>query len=111
MRHVQAPGDDLVLLNRNRAAEELNASTDGACVRRGSDQSHGDTWGLRIVSQHERGRPETTHDRVEVAVTIEIALGDRVRDVVFDTEPPPRARVLERHVAAIAIGDVLELER
>ena len=55
VRQIEASGDHLALLHRDRAAEQPNLRAHGLRVGRIADEPHRDAGGPRVVPQNQRG--------------------------------------------------------
>ena len=110
-RQVKPAGDDLRILERDRASQHTHAAADPRGIGRVPAQPYGDTRRGGVVAKHGRRLSEAVDHHVEITVAVEIGHRHAMRDVGAEIEVPGFARVLERQVPAIAEGDIGKRQR
>ena len=101
---------DLLLLDRDRAAQHANLGPSARGIRRLTAQPHRHARGTDEVAEHRRGGAEPIDDDVQSAVPVQVRHGHAVRDRVVGAEPPPLAHVREGEVTVVAEGDARHRE-
>ena len=104
---IIAARSHLPALRRKRAALDRDVGTDAEGVRRNAAQSHRDPWRRRLRSIHDWRIVEPCRDDIEIAVAVEIAEGDRVRDRAVGAEAPVMVCVGERHIVVVPERDAM----
>jgi len=113
-RQVVATAENLLHLKPDGAAQDADKASDSEWIWGAASQADGQAWRAGLVAEEGGAAVDAIESQIEIAIVVEIRLGDALRDPIR-TEPPSLTDILEGQILAIAQrlirGDEARIER